>query len=374
MIEPDQTAETYEEPSSSIADKFLHNPVIAALLRVAHNAVIIVDKEMRVVAANPSAYELFFFPPEDDLPRLVDITRNRDIYYCFKQATEAEHLFERKIELHVGTKERSLNAKITSILLPTEDSENTRLEPIGAVGTFFDTTKVEQLEKTRREFFANLSHELRTPLTSIQTYAETLLSGAIYDTDNNIKFLKVIAKQADRMQRLAKDISDLAAIESGKVNLKPKNLKLLEVVKEVTDLLKDPLAAKQILLEIKVAQDFTVYSDHKALEQILFNLIQNACNFNKPAGSITIEAEISERYKIVKVSDTGIGIEPKHLPRIFERLYRVDDSRRRKDGGTGLGLAIVKHLVQSQGGTISVESFPTKGTTFTVSLPNISKK
>src|SRR5262249_6112621 len=153
------------------------------------------------------------------------------------------------------------------------------------VGAVFDNTKLELLERTRREFFANLSHELRTPLTSIESYVETLLAGAVHDEENNIKFLNIIAKHAKRIHALAQDISDLAAIESGKVHMHPKRLLLAEVVGEVRDLLKDAIIAKEVHFESEVDEDLTVWADHKGLEQILLNLVQNGVHFNKPGGS-----------------------------------------------------------------------------------------
>lgn len=357
MLEPDL------QPSIS---QLLHNPVIRTLLEVSHDAVIIVDRDMRVVASNRVARELFSFPSEDSQPRLVDITRNRDIYDCVQQALAAERHFERRIILHSGSKERSCDLRVRSIIA-------VEVQPVGAVATLFDITKLEQLERTRREFFANLSHELRTPLTSIQSYAETLLNGAIHDDENNVKFLEIIARQAQRMQQLATDISDLAAIESGQMQLRPKNLKLAEEVREVADLLKDTFTQKQVTFASKVDEDFLVFADPKALEQILFNLIQNAAHFNKPGGSVTVEAGVSGSYKVIRVIDTGIGIEPKNIHRIFERLFRVDDSRSNKVKGTGLGLAIVKHLVKTHGGSIEVESVPGKGSAFSVFLPPLAK-
>lgn len=367
MLEPDQKLEIYEEPGG-ISPDLLDHPIICTLLGVSHDAVLIIDRKMHIVAFNKVASELFSFPPEDVQPRLVDITRNRDIYDCVQQALAAERRFERRIILQSGAKERSCDLRVESI---SANEDQTIV--IGAVATLFDITKIEQLERTRREFFANLSHELRTPLTSIQSYAETLLSGAIHDKENNVKFLEIIARQAQRMQQLAKDISDLAAIESGQMQIRPKNLKLAEEVREVAELLKDTFAQKRVTFISKVDDDFLVFADPKALEQILFNLIQNAAHFNRLDGSITVEADVSGSYKVIRVIDTGIGIEPKNIPRIFERLFRVDDSRSNKVKGTGLGLAIVKHLVKTHGGSIEVESVPGRGSTFSVFLPPLAK-
>jgi two-component system phosphate regulon sensor histidine kinase PhoR len=353
----------YSPPENDeISREWLANPLLRALLDVVREAVLIVDRDMRVVFANRAARELFVFPPQE-WPRLIDIMRNREIYSCFSQALREIELFERHIVLHSGSGERSLDLRIESISSSHQD------QIIGAVGAFFDKTRLEALEKVRREFFANLSHELRTPLTSIQSYTETLLSGGLQDKENNVKFVEIIAKHAARMQSLAQDISDLASIEAGKVVMRPTMVALARVAHEVTELLKDSLTAKQIRCEIAIDENFHVYADPKGLEQILFNLVQNGARFNREGGSITISARNEDSHHIITVRDSGIGIEAKHIPRIFERLYRVDESRSRKEGGTGLGLAIVKHLAQTHGGAITVESVPNQGSVFSLILP-----
>lgn len=360
--------------NSQIRKELIDNPLLRALLDVVREAVLIVDLDTKVVFTNRTAREIFAFPTSDqrDQPglRLTDITRNKEIYTCFTTCLKGKNLFEKKIHLHTNSGERKLDLKVESITVIDLDGIE---KIIGVVGTFFDNTKLEALEQMRREFFANLSHELRTPLTSIETYAETLLSGALYDNENNVKFVEIIAKHAARMRNLAQDISDLAAIESGKVAMRPQPIKVAQAVREVAELLKDSISSKKILFSSEVSEDLYVFVDAKALEQILFNLVQNAVNFNRPNGSITVTAMASGDYQLIKVTDTGIGIETKHVQRIFERLYRVDESRSRKEGGTGLGLAIVKHLVQAQGGAIFIESIPNQGSTFSVSLPAYQK-
>jgi two-component system, OmpR family, phosphate regulon sensor histidine kinase PhoR len=353
-----------QQQMSRLELECLASPLLRTLLDAVHEAVLIVDVEMRVVLANRIAREIFVFPSEKCL-RLIDITRNREIYNCFTQALREECRFEQRIILHSGGRERSLDLRIESITTQEESQKTV----IGAVGALYDKTKLELLERTRHEFFANLSHELRTPLTSILSYVETLLSGALYDQDNNVKFLEVIAKHATRMQNLAQDISDLAAVESGKVSMQPRQVRLVDIVREVLELLKDAIANKEAHFELEVDDQFQIWADPKGLEQILFNLVQNAVRFNKPGGLIKVWAHVEPGYHVITVQDTGIGIEAKHIPRIFERLYRVDESRSRKEGGTGLGLAIVKHLVQAHGGSLSVESTPNQGSKFFVYLP-----
>lgn len=359
--------EFLDSKNNELHYELTENPLLHALLDVVREAVLIIDLDTKVVFTNRTAREIFAFPTSSHPKlRLTDITRNKEIYQCFTVCLKEKSSFEKKIRLHTNSGERSLDLKVESI---TTNDPNLGVKVIGVVGTFFDNTKLEALEQTRREFFANLSHELRTPLTSIETYAETLLSGALYDQEHNVKFLQIIAKHAARMRNLAQDISDLAAIESGTIPMRPQALRISQVMREVAELLKDAIAAKNILFSISIPEDLFVFADPKGFEQILFNLVQNAVNFNRQNGSITVTAQASGDYQLIKVKDTGIGIEARQIPRIFERLYRVDESRSRKEGGTGLGLAIVKHLVQAQGGAIFVESAPNEGSTFSVSLP-----
>jgi two-component system, OmpR family, phosphate regulon sensor histidine kinase PhoR len=357
--------ETVEQSQNAIYLEWLSNPFSRALLDVIREAVLIVDCELRVIFANRVARDLFTFPAQES-PRLIDITRNKDIYNGFTQALREKRLYERHITLMSSNGERIIDLRVESIMASQLSNEE---KIIGAVATLFDNTRLEVLEKVRREFFANLSHELRTPLTSIQTYVETLLSGALYDKQNNVKFLKVIAKHAARMQNLAQDISDLASIEAGKININPRPIRLAHMAREIFELLKDSINTRQIRFDIQIDESHSVVSDAKALEQIIFNLVQNAVNFNRPNGSIIVKARLTDNQHIITVQDTGIGIEGKHITRIFERLYRVDESRSRKEGGTGLGLAIVKHFAQALGGSISAESTPNQGSTFILTIP-----
>jgi two-component system phosphate regulon sensor histidine kinase PhoR len=358
-------------PSSDELYQYLfQQPLTSALLQVIPEALLIVNRQMQVIYANQAARELFLFSNTQCL-RLVEVTRNKAVYDCFTQALDQPQLIEKHLELTVTRHEytpKSVYARLQSIV-NSEDSLNSLPKVIGVVGTFFDNTKLEALERMRREFFANLSHELRTPLTVIQNYTETMLSGGLEDQENNVQFIEIIAKHARRMQNLAKDISDLAAIESGKVTLQPQQIHLARLVKEIFDLLQDAAQQRQVSLMLEINANLQLRTDAKALEQIIFNLVQNGINFNHPQGSVTVSASSTDSCHIITVKDTGIGLEAKHIARIFERLYRVDESRSRREGGTGLGLAIVKHLVQQLHGSIKVESLPGKGSSFIIFLP-----
>jgi two-component system phosphate regulon sensor histidine kinase PhoR len=241
----------------------------------------------------------------------------------------------------------------------------------GAVGVFFDVTRLERLELVRQEFLSNVSHELRTPLTSIMALAETLEAGAINDQDNNRRFLSIIQKNAARMQRLIDDILELSAIEAGNVKVQPENVHLHALVEDITGSFLAMASVRRITIRNLVELEIEVFADPHRLMQMLTNLIENAIKFNREGGVVSIRHE-SETGDRIYVEDTGEGIPAHHLDRLFERFYRVDRARSRELGGTGLGLAIVKHLAKAHGGEVTVESRFGEGTRFTIELPRQS--
>jgi len=241
----------------------------------------------------------------------------------------------------------------------------------GAVGVFFDVTRLERLEIVRQEFLSNVSHELRTPLTSIVALSETLEFGAIDDPENNRRFLSIIQKNATRMHRLIDDILELSAIEAGNVKIRPELVRLRPLVEDILGTLTATATARKVSIRNLVPAEAEVFADPHRLMQMLTNLIDNAVKFNRDGGTVSIGFSRSDRDQI-SVEDTGEGIPSHHLDRLFERFYRVDRARSRDLGGTGLGLAIVKHLVKSHGGEVSVTSRFGEGTKFKIELPRPS--
>jgi signal transduction histidine kinase len=241
------------------------------------------------------------------------------------------------------------------------------LQTGGGVVTVLDLTMLRRLEAVRRDFVANVSHELKTPLTAVSGYAETLLDESI-PVEQRRRFVETIRDNAMRMQRIVDDLLDLSRIESG--GWRP-NVALVDVAGMVTDVftaVQPAAAAKSLALVSNVAPDAThVRVDPTAFRQILTNLVENAVRYTRE-GSVTLRTRRAPEGVWVEVSDTGIGIATEHLPRIFERFYRVDAGRSRADGGTGLGLAIVRHLVDAHGGRIDAQSIVGRGTTISVLL------
>lgn len=239
----------------------------------------------------------------------------------------------------------------------------------GAVLTLFDLTPLRKLEVVRRDFVANVSHELRTPLTAIQGYAETLAERDLAPADHE-QFVRTIRSNAERMQRLVDDLLDLSRIESGGWRPQPTHVQLQAAIAEGTAAARAAAAQKGLEVDIRIAPDATqLFADPTAVRQVLTNVVENAVRYTSQ-GRVTIRSERGTGGVVIAVSDTGIGIPAEHLPRVFERFYRVDPSRSRELGGTGLGLAIVKHLVEAHGGWVTAESAPGRGTTVSVFFPD----
>jgi two-component system phosphate regulon sensor histidine kinase PhoR len=323
---------------------------------------LVVDRDMRVVASNAAAFRLFHPTPRDlSSQRLTELTRNPAVYSAFLDALKGVERSGVKVETH-GPERLVFDLRVVPL-----NSGNGRGAD-GALGVFFDITRVERLESIRQEFLSNVSHELRTPLTAILAFVETLETGAMEDQESNQRFLAIIRKNASRMHGLIDDILELTAIEGGNVQVRLAPVELHALVNEVVVSLGTKAFGHGIKIVNGVASDVVVYADARRLEQMLTNLIDNGIKFNRENGKVTIRYESGARDQIV-VEDAGEGIPAQHLERLFERFYRVDRARSRDMGGTGLGLAIVKHLALLHGAEVTVTSDLGKGTAFTIHLP-----
>ncbi len=238
----------------------------------------------------------------------------------------------------------------------------------GLVAVLHDLTDAESIETTRRDFIANVSHELRTPLTSIQGYAETLLDG-VNSEETQRDFLEIIRKNASRMTRLTEDLLILARVESGDKKIQRRAVSPVELLRDASDYFRDHRADSGMTLDVVNEALKLVSADRDAVFQVFSNLIDNACKYASQGGRILIGAHDVEGFVQFYVRDFGPGIASEHLPRLFERFYRVDKARSRESGGTGLGLAIAKHIILAHGGKISAESELNHGCTFVFSIP-----
>ncbi|MBR4443767.1 MAG: PAS domain-containing sensor histidine kinase, partial [Clostridia bacterium] len=248
-------------------------------------------------------------------------------------------------------------------------------EVVGAMAMIEDITELRRLEQMRTDFTANVSHELKTPLTSIRGFVETLLDGAIDNPEMARKFLNIIMMEANRLTRLVNDILSISKLEAGDTEVSLGRLRLDKMAADVCEVLQIHAREKQIDLSINENDEpIYVWGNSDRLEQLLMNLIENAIKYNQPGGSVRVSVYGTAENAYFLVSDTGIGIAEEHLPRLFERFYRVDKGRSRSMGGTGLGLAIVKHIAVSMGGTVEVHSKLGEGSEFSVTLPRYVAK
>ena len=234
-----------------------------------------------------------------------------------------------------------------------------------------DVTDLKRLENVRRDFVANVSHELKTPVASIKGFVETLLDGAAEDPEDRRRFLDIIARQADRLEAIIEDLLALSRIEQSEEagTLPLEKTAIAALLGEAANDCLPRATERAIRLEVDCEADLEAAVNAPLVEQALINLIDNAIKACEPDDTIRVTARIMEDILEIEVQDEGCGIEPAHLPRLFERFYRVDKGRSRTLGGTGLGLSIVKHIVQAHGGSVGVESTPGEGTTFTLRMP-----
>jgi two-component system phosphate regulon sensor histidine kinase PhoR len=365
-------------PEESSREVFGLGKLFEATMTGMREGLLVVDKDMKVVASNSAAHRLFNFSRGKlDGQRLTELTRNPAIYGAFLDALKGTERSGVKVETHGA--ERLVFDLRTVPLAPAngKSTPHNKVTP-GAVGVFIDVTRLERLEQIRQEFLSNVSHELRTPLTAILAFIETLEAGALDDKEASQRFLTIIRRNATRMQELIDDILELSAIETGNVQVRAESVGLGRIASDVISSLANKASAKGITVRSAIAPEVRIYADPRRLEQMLTNLIENAIKFNRENGTVTVrleqraaEAEEAGARDRIIVEDSGEGIPAQHLERLFERFYRVDRARSRNLGGIGLGLAIVKHLARAHGGEVTVSSEVGKGSAFTIELPRL---
>lgn len=327
---------------------------LEALLNSMTDGVIAVSPDMKVLWANHAIGTIVRRPVNIGAP-VTELVRHPDFLSALRN-TLSLHRRETAI---VSSLEGRRSFSITAEPLPDG----------GVVSVLHDISEIERVEKTRRDFIANVSHELRTPLTSIRGYAETLLESEELAAGDGKDFLQVIRRNAERMSRLTEDLLVLARVESGeeKLDLQPQSVEHL--VAEAATSMREDARVANVELKLDSVPSAQVLADHEAIHQVFANLISNALRYAASGKSIVIGATEQPSAVEFFVRDFGPGIASEHLPRIFERFYRVDKARSRETGGTGLGLAIVKHIVLNHGGMVRVDSAVGHGSTFFFTLP-----
>jgi two-component system phosphate regulon sensor histidine kinase PhoR len=335
---------------------------LETLLNSMQDAVIAVSSDGRVQWANQSMDRLVPQHTRLNAP-VVETIRDPDFLATVKAAT--------------ATKNAKTARAISIVPGRVFDVTAAPLPGGGAVAVLRDLTETERVEKTRRDFIANVSHELRTPLTSIQGYAETLLDGVHDNGGSTREFLEIIRKNAARMSRLTEDLLTLARVESGETRFEVEPVPPIELLHDAEESFREIARGQGVDLQIvesavggvSLEALPPVLADREAIHQVFANLIDNAMKYGRAGGRIVLGARAAAHGIEFYVRDFGAGISSEHLPRLFERFYRVDKARSRESGGTGLGLAIAKHIMLAHGGSIRAESELAHGSTFLFTLP-----
>jgi two-component system phosphate regulon sensor histidine kinase PhoR len=357
----DFMAASLRDKINSIKDK---NTRMEAILSSVVNGIIAVDSNENILFINPIAQKMLNIDEGDIAGKhLLQVIRNNKIDNMIKGILENKSFEENEITLNYPT-QKIFRLNSNAIKYPESD------RIIGIIIIIQDITEIKKLEKMRSDFVANVSHELKTPLTSIKGFVETLKAGAIEDQAAAVRFLNIIEDEADRLNRLISDILSLSELENRKSKTRFEIINTADKIREIISLLQNQAVQKNIELIVKVAADVrTLHGDPDQFKQMLINLVDNAVKYTPEGGKVQVTAYNTENEVVIRIKDNGIGIPKEHIPRLFERFYRVDKARSRNVGGTGLGLAIVKHIIMQFQGKIDVVSEVGQGTEFILSIP-----
>ena len=330
---------------------------LKAILASMSEGVLVVGADGRALLANPAFCKLFDVSGEVAGQTVLELLRQPELARIVDDTLHLGQPQTGQIELQ--SPERRTLLLASAALAGGER---------GAVVVARDTTELTRVADMRRDFVGNVSHELKTPLAAIRGFAETLRDGALDEPPVARRFTERILEQCRRLQALLDDLLTLSRLET--VALREREpVDLDDVVRHAVDTLAPLAREKRVVLDVVATEIPAVLGEADAIERLVLNLLENALKYNRPEGKVTVLLSSTGPDILLEVSDTGIGIPPESLPRIFERFYRVDKGRAREEGGTGLGLAIVKHVAQAHGGQVDVESRPGRGTTFRVRLP-----
>jgi signal transduction histidine kinase len=315
------------------------------------DGVIAADTRGEIGTCNTAARRLLGYSGTDPLPPLGELFHDKRARDLLRNALAGRDVEQQ--ELH--REDRVL--LVTARVLPTD----------GVLLMLRDVTAIRRLEAMRRDFVANVSHELKTPISALRAHLENLLDGVERPDPET---LQVMLAQSERLGRLVDQLLDLSRLESGDVPLHREEVALAPLVSQVLSEIEVAGAGRTVELERAVPDDLpAVYADRERIHQVLFNLLDNAVRFTPAGGRVTVSADRHDGSVDVHVADTGPGIPPEHLPRLFERFYRADPARSQKEGGTGIGLAIARSVVEAHGGRIWADSSPGQGSVFTFELP-----
>lgn len=365
-------AETLEEMAAHLearlSEVVQQRNELGAVLSSMSEGVMAIDLDECVLSLNRAAAGLLRLKPEQTIGRPIQaVIRNASLQRFVRQTLREGNAEPGEMNLRVSTSDGSTRRyfQIQSAML-----RDARGERLGAVIVLHDVTQVRRLERIRREFVANVSHEVKTPVSAIKAAAETLIEDPDIDPEGRQRFLRIVARQANRLEAIVEDLLSLARIEQerGEVHAELSVQPVRPVILAAVETLHTKAAERSMGIEVDGEEGLEAKLNPPLLEQAVVNLIDNAIKYSGEGTRVRVGVRREQDEVVISVADEGRGIESEHLPRIFERFYRTDRSRSRELGGTGLGLSIVKHVAEAHGGRVSVDSVPDKGSTFRIHL------
>jgi len=350
--------------SEALARAEIERDELQTLLGAIQTGLISLDAQMRFRSANEVAEKMLGLDSREYRGRLLaEVIRQPELLRFAEESLTGSIAATREIKLSGGS--------VESIFVAADPLKNSSGGNDGILLALDDVTKIRRLENVRTDFAANVSHELRTPITNIKGYLETLMQVGSEDPVQVAHFLGVMHRNTIRLSTLVEDILLLAFLDQPKAisQLEFVSIDALSVVRDATEQVEIVCAAKQMAIEIQINPDLRFVVNAGLISQALLNLVSNALKYSPPKTRVTITGEIDDGHIELRVIDEGPGIDALHLPRLFERFYRVDTARSRELGGTGLGLSIVKHIAMIHGGSVRVNCPTEGGTVFSMRIP-----
>ena len=335
-----------------------------AVLSSMVEGVLAVDAAENIIRLNKAAGKLLEIKPDSAEGRPIhEVVRNSLLREFIERTLSGIENVE--TDLTIGNQNEIFLQAHGAVLKDMQEKS------IGAVIVLNDVTRLRRLETVRKDFVANVSHELKTPITLIKGFVETLQQGALEKREEAERFLDIMSKQVERLNAIIEDLLSLSRLEqgSGKSAISMEKTKVLQILESAIRDCESKLLEKKISIQLNCSNELEVFANSPLLNQAVLNLVDNALKYSEQGEKITVEAFVTGTEIVIEVQDWGCGIGSEHLPRLFERFYRIDQARSRQMGGTGLGLAIVKHIVQEHGGAVSVNSTLGKGSRFSIHLP-----
>ncbi|HLS06554.1 MAG TPA: ATP-binding protein [Bacillota bacterium] len=344
----------------------MHSEQLSTVIENIDTGLVLVDEKGYIHLVNRKFLTLFSKRTKDYVGYIIyDVLQHQAIQETIQDTFLYEKNIKHPLIKNIDNEQRHLEI----IGAPIFDERNLLK---GAVIMFYDITEFKKLEMMRKDFVANVSHELKTPITAIKGFAETLLDNH-HQQQPTDHFLEIIYEESRRIQTLVEDLLMLSTLEQDDFELQLSTFRLANVLQDILPYIEKHAAQHDVSLKAHIPHHLLITADREKIKQVFINLLTNAINYTPAQGEVSLTVEDEADEIIVHIADSGIGIGQEHLPRIFERFYRVDKARSRHTGGTGLGLAIVKHIVETHRGSIEVKSEENEGTTFSIHLSKHSQ-